>query len=443
MKNESVIAKQENKVVLNHSFFSSISECFKNNKIAGILLLLAYSSTLVNLATLPSFTYRSGYNIASIVLSVVNAVFILLYLLVDGRFAFNTSIISYLLFVIYDVLLTLITTRDFEYTKTTVNLFLLLFVLFLFFTQTKQVGFFHFAFISGILVLATWFIIFYKDDILIFAKSSERLGSEFGNLNQVGFCFSLGIIDQMSLIYTKGGRCLFYSIPVSLALLFLTAITVSKGAIIISFLAIIISMFLLSEKKKKTWVFVLSILIAVILLFVLLQIPYFDSIRERFYQFFSTFFSSTTSSSRDSSTLQRLNMFSDGLQIWLKNLFFGTGSGGFASLTNYGSYSHSNVAEVLSCFGIIGFILFYGPGLLCFKNALKNKASASRCLVITTFICVFCVYSFFGMIYFSKITMLFWTLSLVSDFLANKKNESFALFSITGNGFFVHLRLSS
>ena len=61
----------------------------------------------------------------------------------------------------------------------------------------------------------------------------------------------------------------------------------------------------------------------------------------------------------DGSTEERRNMIADAIDIWLDNLFFGSGLDMFKVISSYGCYSHNNYTELLSTLGIVGCCFFY------------------------------------------------------------------------------------
>lgn len=79
----------------------------------------------------------------------------------------------------------------------------------------------------------------------------------------------------------------------------------------------------------------------------------------------------------DVSSNMRVSMYELAWQFFLKNPLFGIGYRQFEVLSPYGIYSHSTYAEIISCTGIIGAIIFFTPiialtiGIM--KRAIKKQ----------------------------------------------------------------------
>ena len=79
----------------------------------------------------------------------------------------------------------------------------------------------------------------------------------------------------------------------------------------------------------------------------------------------------------DQSYMERSEMKSYAIHLWKERPLFGWGCHGFAakhrSVGKY-AYSHCDYTEVLSCFGLVGFVLWYGPYIHIFKrrHLLRN-----------------------------------------------------------------------
>ncbi len=58
---------------------------------------------------------------------------------------------------------------------------------------------------------------------------------------------------------------------------------------------------------------------------------------------------------------RRIDLYQEAIELWLNHPLFGIGYGQFAQYSRFHYYSHSTYAEILSCTGIIGTILFFNP----------------------------------------------------------------------------------
>lgn len=86
-------------------------------------------------------------------------------------------------------------------------------------------------------------------------------------------------------------------------------------------------------------------------------------------------FLSTGSYSLDS----RAIMYKEAVQLWLEHPFFGIGYAQFGEYTStHYIYSHSTYAEILSCTGAIGTVLFFAPLINELIKSIKLVAKAPK-----------------------------------------------------------------
>ncbi len=113
-----------------------------------------------------------------------------------------------------------------------------------------------------------------------------------------------------------------------------------------------------------------------------------------------------------------------GKNIFIENPIKGIGLNNFSyyvgHYTTYGTerYSHNNYIEMLSCLGIIGFLLYYSSYFYCFikllKNILKNKKDSfsilSLSFLIVLMIMEWGVVSYSGCVYHIYILFVYYTI---------------------------------
>lgn len=124
----------------------------------------------------------------------------------------------------------------------------------------------------------------------------------------------------------------------------------------------------------------------------------------------------------DGSYLERSEMKHYGILYWQENPIMGLGVNGFAkryALVNKPVYSHCDFTEILSCFGIIGALLFYVP---FFKLMLrKGTISMTRMNYWQSFFLAFLfllVIQLYSSIHFMSIKTIM-MLSLISNYSKN------------------------
>ncbi len=100
----------------------------------------------------------------------------------------------------------------------------------------------------------------------------------------------------------------------------------------------------------------------------------------------------------------RTDLYVVAWQMFLDNMLFGVGYKCFASLGGFGYYTHSTYIELLSCTGIIGFVLFMVPIISGLKNAIRFfKNDNGRGVTI---LMMMIVSGFFGIVYYGMVFLM-------------------------------------
>ena len=387
---------------------------FKTDKLKYILKMFVLFFSFVCLVTLPSFTYREQYNNLTNIFSILLAVVTFIYVLFKGKIVINSYILCLLLFLIYGAVLTLCTTNTWTTMRSILTLYLLCCVLFTCIINFKNPNFYIISFLIGLIVLAIWMAIDSKEYIFNFSFEN-RIGDEFGNLNSVGVMLSIGSTISCYYIF-KNKKYYFFLLIFPIVFGFLLIITGSKTAIVTYILGFLLSLYFLFGKKKILWYF-LTLFILLVLFIIVIFLPPFQSIKDRFVSMLSTLFGG---SSYDLSTAQRYTMFADGLYLWQKSLIFGHGSESFSILSSYGTYSHSNISELLCNFGLLGFCIYYFPFVNCFFK--KNKSSYWS--LILPFVFTYVLFSsIFNITYLSKHITIFASILMAILYLENENKD--------------------
>ena len=404
----------KNLIAKMNDFKNNIFIEFKTDKLKFILKYLILVVSFVCLATLPSFTYREQFNDITNILCIVLAIFAFLYVIFKGRIVINYYILCMVLFMLFSVILTAFTTRTWETIRSILTLYSISCVFFTCIINLKKPNFYIISLLIGFIVLSIWFVIDNKDYFLTF-NFTDRIGDTFGNLNTVGGMFALASTILFYYIF-KHKKWYFLLLVIEVLFAILTAVTGSKSALVLFVLGFLINLYFLFGKKKITW-YVITVIGFIVLFIVILLLPPFEVIKDRFIDMFLTLFSGA---SYDLSTAQRYNMFVDGIYLWLKNIFFGNGSQAFSILTSYGTYSHSTVSELLCNFGLVGFILFY----LSFIKMITRKNKSRFYPLILSFSISFLLFgSIISVIYISKHIIIFGSLLAAISFLDNDESD--------------------
>lgn len=160
------------------------------------------------------------------------------------------------------------------------------------------------------------------------------------------------------------------------------------------FVGLLCLMFLFAKGKWR----ILSILIVIAMCFLGLQIlklPYFGALYSRLSSFAKVF---SDSSATDGSASSRIQMIKWGFEQFLKTPILGLGAfSGQTVMSSHGSgivVFHNAFIDILSCYGIVGFSLYFSmfafPFFVLIKPALQREEDAVIGIVlITTILAMF------------------------------------------------------
>ena len=82
--------------------------------------------------------------------------------------------------------------------------------------------------------------------------------------------------------------------------------------------------------------------------------------------------------SSDGAARTRWELYLDAFAFWKKSPIVGIGFGQFQILSRFGVYTHSSYAEILSCTGIVGFLIFFIPLIRMTEGMIKEARIQKR-----------------------------------------------------------------
>ena len=226
----------------------------------------------------------------------------------------------------------------------------------------------------------------------------SRLGSKFGDINDIALFMGLGCVMSFSIfLYAKKW---YFKVPC--AVLFFAFVLCGFSSSSKSFL-FILAICLLTQifvffGKKKWWISIFISAGLISLFFIFINLPFMSGFKQRLLDMFSTLTQDQriSGSNTDLSTIDRLNMFLDGMTMWLRKPIFGYGIQGFFRASSYGGgWSHNHFSETLASFGIVGAFLFhfgYVKGICGFFTTKKERMQKMLGILFLFFIiCMFFV----------------------------------------------------
>lgn len=196
-------------------------------------------------------------------------------------------------------------------------------------------------------------------------SSTIRLGGNYGDENEIAMFLSFGFtLSLYYLLLTKHKLfCkIFYTIflCVFIVLGFLSG---TKMFLLSSAVSLITCIFLAFGKKR--WIFSIIVIFAfIIFTIIILQLPIFATIKNRISLMLASILSGNFSD--DYSTSNRILMIQDAFSLFLRKPFFGFGIDSYYYYSSFGGggWTHNELAEIASSYGIMGlfsllFIYYY------------------------------------------------------------------------------------
>lgn len=352
--------------------FKQIANEYRENRFKTAFKYVSLVLCLIDILTLPLFTYRSGFNSITNALSLAFSIVAIFYLAFWGKFYLEPFTLFYLSFCLLSLVSSIVTQRGFSVARTT--LFVYFFALLVYqFARNCSFGtpIFYSFIISGI-VIGTVIIISNFESII--SLDVDRLGSEFGNVNSIGLVFAICFIFSLyKTLFIRVKALTFVFLILSVFFAFLSFLTGSRAAVLVLLMSFLAAIFLKINNKKKV-LFPFIVLFVCIVFALILQLPIFSSFKKRVIDAFISLFSGGASGNVSSDS--RLSMIKEGINLWFTSPFFGHGIDSFKHLSGFRAYAHSSLANLISSFGILGFSIFIGPSIyLClgFKNNDARK----------------------------------------------------------------------
>lgn len=110
-----------------------------------------------------------------------------------------------------------------------------------------------------------------------------------------------------------------------------------------------------TEKLKKI---ILLILLLVAGLYLLMTVPVLEQIKKAMLGMIGGFWEDSETQV-DESTLERMYLMEQGIQVWKEHPFLGVGWNNYRYYNDAQRYAHNNYVEMLASLGIVGFLLYY------------------------------------------------------------------------------------
>lgn len=350
-----------------------------------------------------------------------------IYLLINNKISSCNMFLYFALFIIFGIM-SFLWAKDVSavYTKmlTLLQIFVLTFLLYNYIAKENKLDYLIFVIcISGTIFAVYTVLYFGVAEYFAGLEEGTRMGSEITNVNTIGLAAATSAI--IALWYMLYRKKYIYVIPMIVC--GIVAFGTGSRKVMICLVIGIVMLFVLQRNSKKRFKYVLQCILALTVLFLILQLPIFSTITERFKYTLAGFFGGGTV---DSSTSKRFKMIEAGVEYFKRYPIGGIGLGNSNIITKeflggLETYLHNNYVELLACSGMIGFLLYYLMYLPLVTNLAKPSFKGNGFAVLGFTLVAIRLVLHYGMItYYSKteyiMLVLLW---LILSQIKGEKNE--------------------
>ena len=292
---------------------------------------------------------------------------------------FDMYVVIYLVFIAY-VLLTALWAKSAMSTitmaRTLFRTFICAYIVYLYFVKEEDVSRLLRILMWAGYVVAIYSLMFYGVDELLKAgtDSSLRADNEFANVNSIAMCCALSCMIQANEFFEKRNRwtCVFL-IPV----LIVIGATQSRKALLFLIVGVFSAFIVKNQNEsfvKKFGKIIVGCVVAVLIIYGLLQLEIFSGIKQRMQTMFNSF---TGNGKADGSSLTREKMIEIGWKEFTEHPVGGIGIANSYFITDkylgWKTYLHNNFVELLSSGGVFAFIFYYAIYVYLFYNLWKYR----------------------------------------------------------------------
>ncbi|EHQ89374.1 O-antigen ligase family protein [Desulfosporosinus youngiae] len=233
--------------------------------------------------------------------------------------------------------------------------------------------------IAGVALFIYGVIIYGLEHIYYAVLTGERLGKEISQENTMGRLASIASIVWFCYGVQKKNYLYFAAWLMPFVMVLASGSRTSAAIALIGILIAIIA----KIGFKKSYKLLVRIPIVGVLLYFILQLSIFDSIKLRYFSLYSA----VTTGEGDGN--MRINMVKWGLEWFKESPIWGYGVGNYGELLvnkiGWDTYAHNNFIELLVGVGIIGFSLYYAVYAYIFyhlNQLMKRKDPTATILFI-------------------------------------------------------------
>ena len=223
---------------------------------------------------------------------------------------------------------------------------------------------------SGI-VISVYSLIFYSyDNMVAIASMGDRIDTEFANVNSIAMAGSTAFVISLYFLFFKR---LWLPFLASLTSIPVIAASGSRKAFVMIILGIfVLLMSKFSTKKRMKMIVKMSFLSVILIIALNLEqdSSLFYTVNNRMEGLIAMV---TGKGEVDSSAKKRELYIEEGIEQWVENPILGLGMANSYIFNSNKTYTHNNYVELLSCGGLIGFIVYYSMFIYLIFNIWKYR----------------------------------------------------------------------
>ena len=298
---------------------------------------------------------RNPYNYINIALYAVEIPLIIFYVWKWKKFRFDILTFCIVLFNITIFISQIFNKRISEYPTTILLLSIFAITFYQFAYNEKNKDLIYKLIVIGGLLFAAYFIFSYRYSLLAL-NFADRLGDDFSDQNDLSKYLTIFALLSMADIFKQKRFQKILPLTSTLIFIFLMLITGSVSNLL-CFIIVGFPTLIFCSKRKNRFYVLLGTLILALIVYGLIQLPFMEYFKKRIDGIFNAFFE--PGEKVDGSASDRIKLFTEGFNLFLTRPFFGYGYDQVQYYTHgKGMFSHSNIAELLASFGIVGFLSF-------------------------------------------------------------------------------------
>jgi len=346
----------------------------KANNAFDFIVLFLFGSLFFSI---PACSFSTKFSFVTWIITILLLCAIVVELVFFYRIKIDLINLSLFLFCISIIIGTLLNHAK-SFSPTYIYLTLFLIIIYTFCSSNVKIRkpLIVFAYLGSICFLFL-FLFSYRKEII--GLKFDRLGRIFGDENDIAIFNSLGA--ALSIYFLCFNKNVFVKlISLILGLLFvICGITSGSKIVIILLFSIVVLFILYINGTKRWWLSLIEIVGAICLIILVLNLPFATELKRRFLSMVNIFTDTQIAGadSTDLSTIGRMIMFLDGMDMFMRKPLFGYGINGFMIYGGLNAgWSHNHVSELFSISGIIGVFLYHLPFVTSTFYFVKKKDSS-------------------------------------------------------------------